>query len=54
MTYTAPRGKWYVQGYAKNLENRTVATAYTFSTLTGSNLFLADPLTVGLRAGMKF
>ena len=54
VTYTAPRGKWYVQGYAKNLENRTVATAYTFSTLTGSNLFLADPLTVGLRAGMKF
>jgi iron complex outermembrane recepter protein len=54
VTYTAPRDKWYLQGYAKNLENRNVATGFTFSSLTGSNVFLADPLTVGIRAGFKF
>ena len=54
LTYKAPGDRWYVQGYAKNLENRTVATGFTFSSLTGSNVFLADPFTVGLRAGVKF
>ena len=54
LTYTAPRDKWYVQGYAKNLENRNVATGFAFSSLTGSNFSLADPFTVGVRAGMKF
>ena len=54
VTYTAPRDKWYVQGYARNLENRNVATGFAFSSLTGSNFSLADPFTVGVRAGMKF
>ena len=54
VTYTAPRDKWYVQGYAKNLENRNVATGFAFSSLTGSNFSLADPFTIGLRAGVKF
>ena len=54
VTYTAPRDKWYVQGYARNLENRNVATGFAFSSLTGSNFSLADPFTIGLRAGVKF
>lgn len=54
VTYTAPRDKWYVQGYARNLENRNVATGFAFSSLTGSNFSLADPFTVGIRAGVKF
>ena len=54
VTYTAPGDKWYVQGYARNLENKNVATGFAFSSLTGSNFSLADPFTVGLRAGMKF
>ena len=53
-TYTAPRDKWYVQGYARNLENRNVTTGFAFSSLTGSNFSLADPFTIGLRAGVKF
>lgn len=54
VTYTAPRDKWYLQGYAKNLENRNVATGFAFSSLTGSNFLLADPFTFGLRGGVKF
>ena len=54
VTYTAPRDKWYVQGYARNLENRNVTTGFAFSSLTGSNFSLADPFTIGLRAGVKF
>ena len=54
VTYTAPGEKWYVQGYARNLENRNVATGFAFSALTGSNFSLADPRTLGVRAGVKF
>lgn len=54
ITYTAPQEKWCVQGYARNLENRNVATGFAFSSLTGSNFSLADPRTIGIRAGMKF
>ncbi len=54
VTYTAPRDAWYLQAYARNLENRNVATGFAFSSLTGSNFSLADPFTLGLRAGLKF
>ena len=54
VTYKAPGDKWYVQGFAKNLENRNVATAVVYSPLTQSNVYLADPFTIGVRAGMKF
>lgn len=54
VTYTAPLDKWYVQGYSRNLENRNVATGFAYSSLTGSNFSLADPRTIGIRAGMKF
>ena len=54
VTYTAPRDKWCAQAYARNLENRNVATGFAFSSLTGSNFLLADPFTFGLRAGVKF
>jgi iron complex outermembrane recepter protein len=54
VTYTAPGEKWYAQGYARNLENRNVATGFAFSSLTGSNFSLADPRTFGIRAGVKF
>ena len=53
-TYTAPGDKWYVQAYARNLENKNVMTGFTFSSLTGSNVFLAEPRTFGIRAGVKF
>lgn len=53
-TYTAPGDKWYVQAYARNLENKSVMTGFTYSPLTGSNVYLAEPRTFGIRAGMKF
>lgn len=57
VTYTAPREKWYVQGYAKNLENRNVMTGFQYIGVPlapTSNVFLADPFTFGVRAGIKF
>ena len=57
VTYRAPGDKWYAQGYAKNLENRNVMTAFQYIAVPvnpTSNVFLADPFTIGIRAGMKF
>lgn len=54
VTYTAPRNKWYVQGFARNLEDKTVITGFSFSSLTGSQAFLSEPRTFGLRAGVRF
>jgi len=51
LTYKAPGDHWYVQAYAKNLENFiTVNGVNTFGAVTA----LGDPRTFGLRAGMKF
>jgi iron complex outermembrane receptor protein len=54
LTYTAPREKWFVQAYARNLENKNVMTGFAFSSLTGSNVYLSEPRTFGVRAGVKF
>ena len=51
LTYTASAGHWYVQAYAKNLENFiTVNGVNTFGAVTA----LGDPRTFGLRGGLKF
>ena len=54
LSYTAPRDKWYAQLYARNLEAQNVMTGLTFSTLTGTQVLLAEPRVFGLRAGLKF
>jgi iron complex outermembrane receptor protein len=54
LAYTSPRDKWYVQLYARNLEANNVMTGLTFSTLTGTQVLLAEPRVFGVRAGLKF
>lgn len=54
LAYTAPRDKWYAQIYARNLEANNVMTGLTFSTLTGTQVLLAEPRVFGVRAGVKF
>ncbi|MGC4252088.1 MAG: TonB-dependent receptor [Sphingobium sp.] len=52
LTYTAPEGSWYVQGFVKNIENEvTVANA---STGIVSLVSIEAPRTYGVRAGVKF
>jgi iron complex outermembrane receptor protein len=51
MTYHAPGDHWYLQGYAKNLENFiTVNGVSGFGRITA----VGDPRTFGARAGFKF
>lgn len=52
LTYTAPDDRFYVQAYAKNLENEI--TLSSLSAQTGTSASFADPRTYGLRAGVKF
>jgi iron complex outermembrane recepter protein len=54
LAYNAPRDKWYAQLYARNLEAKNVMTGLTFSTLTGTQVLLAEPRVFGVRAGLKF
>jgi iron complex outermembrane receptor protein len=52
LTYKAPADRWYIQGYAKNLENViTVAHAVAGNT---PGVTLEEPRTYGVRAGVKF
>ncbi len=53
-TYNAAGDKWYVQAYGRNLENRTVMTGFSFSSLTGNQVYLNEPRNFGLRAGLRF
>ena len=53
-TYNAAGDKWYVQAYGRNLENRSVMTGFSFSSLTGNQVFLNEPRNFGLRAGLRF
>ena len=53
-TYNSAGDKWYVQGYVRNIENSSVMTGCTFSSLTGNQVYLSEPRTYGLRVGMKF
>jgi len=53
LTYTAPSDQWYVQGFVKNIENKSTMTA--LFTVNGANYtYLSEPRTVGVRAGVKF
>lgn len=58
LTYNAPDRRWYVQGFAKNLENTIVLSSATtvaaFPGLAGGTVTFQDPRTYGMRAGFKF
>ncbi len=49
VTYNGPDGRWYLQGYVKNLENFLEIRAGSADTVTPS-----DPRTFGVRAGFRF
>jgi iron complex outermembrane receptor protein len=52
LTYKAPRERYYVQAYAKNLENNiTIAAAASGNT---PSVTIEEPRTYGIRAGVKF
>ena len=64
-TYTGAGGRWYVQGYLKNIENKLIVTSFSASPVLGSpagpgasfqggQVSLGDPRTFGVRAGFKF
>jgi iron complex outermembrane receptor protein len=53
-TYTAANDKWSVQGFVKNLANKTAMTGFSYSSLTGSQVYLNEPRTFGLRATVRF
>jgi iron complex outermembrane receptor protein len=50
LTYTAHDDNWYVQAFAKNLENEIVVTGAD----SYANITPGDPRTFGLRAGFRF
>ncbi|WP_420139307.1 TonB-dependent receptor [Sphingomonas sp.] len=58
LTYTAPDKRWYLQGFAKNLENTIVLSSATtvaaFPGLAGGTVTFQDPRTYGVRAGFRF
>lgn len=52
-TYNAPGNRWYLQGYARNLENNVQLTAVT--NIAGTLAVVpSDPRTYGVRAGFRF
>jgi iron complex outermembrane recepter protein len=50
ITYTAAADRWYVQGYARNLEDKIILTYVDGN----GNVIPGDPRTIGVRAGMRF
>lgn len=58
LRYTAPGERWYVEGYAKNLENTIdvtyINTAPGWPTLNNGTVSTGDPRTYGVRGGLKF
>lgn len=52
LTLNAPDRRWYLQGFAKNLENNIVFNDVQSGTFQQINI--NDPRTYGVRAGMKF
>ena len=58
LTYNAPDQRWYLQGFAKNLENAVVLSSATtvaaFPGLAGGTVTFQDPRTYGARMGFKF
>lgn len=58
LTYNAPNDRFYIQGFAKNLENAitlgSAGLSANFPQFTDGNAQFADPRTYGVRAGFKF
>lgn len=52
LTYKAPDDRYYVQGFAKNLENEITLAAATSGLTAGATI--EEPRTYGVRAGFKF
>jgi iron complex outermembrane recepter protein len=52
LTYKAPDDRWYVQGFAQNLENSITLAAAGTGLLSG--VAIEEPRTYGIRAGFKF
>ncbi len=48
--YNAPSERWYVQAFARNLENYIAISAVDGS----NNISVLDPRTFGVRGGMRF
>ncbi|HEX7885865.1 MAG TPA: TonB-dependent receptor [Phenylobacterium sp.] len=53
LTYNAPEDRYYLQAFAKNLENEIALTSATNSA-TASTAVFEDPRTVGVRVGYHF
>lgn len=57
-TYNAPDNRFYIQAFAKNIENSITvsnfSTAAGFPNLQNGNVAINDPRTYGIRAGFKF
>jgi len=53
LTYNAPQDRYYLQAFAKNLENEIVLTSAT-ATATASTAAFEDPRTFGVRVGYHF
>lgn len=59
VTFTAPRGAWYLQGFVRNVENRLTLAAASIVANFGAGFDdgfaqLSDPRTYGVRAGVRF
>jgi iron complex outermembrane recepter protein len=52
LTYKAPDNRWYIQGFAQNLENSITLAAAGTGLLAG--VAIEEPRTYGVRAGFKF
>lgn len=52
LTYTADRDAWFVQAYAKNLEDANIIAG--LGGLAAPNAILAPPRTFGIRGGIRF
>ena len=52
LTLNAPDKRWYVQGFAKNLEDNVLINEVARGTFQG--LTVNEPRTYGVRAGLKF
>lgn len=52
VAYNAPGDRWYIQGFAKNLENNIVLSTATNGFFGFSQI--TDPRTYGARVGVKF
>jgi iron complex outermembrane receptor protein len=52
LTYKAPSDRWYIQGFAQNLENSITLAAAGTGLLAG--VAIEEPRTYGIRAGFKF